>query len=151
MKTVFLALTILILSNSIFAQQNRPPRPPRPPMEDGPDRGRFGREDKGPNREKIEMFKIDFFTKKLALTSAEAELFWPVYEAHRKAAKDIMDNKSNDEIQVQEAMLAARKKFKADLKPVLKSDERVNEALKIDREFLQEIRREMDRRKGFPA
>jgi hypothetical protein len=48
-------------------------------------------------------------------------------------------------------MLNARKKYKNDLKPVLKSEERVNEALKLDREFLQKIRHEMIRRKGFQS
>jgi hypothetical protein len=151
MKNILLMLSMMAITTATFAQQ-QPPPPPRPPMDQGPRGGRFGRRgDMGPNKEKIEMFKIDFFTKKLSLTTSEAELFWPVYEAHKKAAKEIMDSKANDEIQTQEAMLAARKKFKADLKPVLKTDERVNEALKIDREFLQEIRHEMMRRKGFPA
>ena len=36
-------------------------------------------------------------------------------------------------------------------KPVLKTDERVNDALRVDREFLQEIRQEMMRRKGFQS
>jgi len=151
MKNTLLAFAMLTLSTATFAQQ-QPPPPPQPPMEQGPGRGRFGkRGEMGPNKEKMEMFKIDFFTKKLSLTKAEAESFWPVYEAHKKAAKEIMDSKSNDEIQLQEALLAVRKKYKADLKPVLKSDERVNEALKVDREFLQEIRHEMMRRKGFRA
>jgi hypothetical protein len=151
MKNILLGMTMMAISTATFAQQPPPP-PPQPPMEQGPGHGRFGkRGEMDPNKEKMEMFKIDFFTKKLSLTTAEAELFWPVYEAHKKAAKEAMDSKSNDEIQLQEALLAARKKYKADLKPVLKSDERVNEALKVDREFLQEIRHEMMRRKGFRA
>ena len=32
-----------------------------------------------PNLEKLNSFKIGFFTKKLNLTSEEAEKFWPVY------------------------------------------------------------------------
>jgi len=100
---------------------------------------------------KIEMYKIQFITEKLALTKAEAEQFWPVYETHKNAMKEIMDKKLNDEILVQEEVLSARKKYKNELKPVLKSDERVNEALKIDREFLQKIRGEMMRRKGFQS
>ena len=36
------------------------------------------------------------------------------------------------------------------LKPILKTDERVNEALKVDREFLRRVRFEMFRRKGMP-
>jgi hypothetical protein len=32
-----------------------------------------------PNREKLNAYKIAFFTKKMNLTSQEAEKFWPVY------------------------------------------------------------------------
>ena len=61
--------------------------------------------------------------------------------------KEIIETKSNEEIQLQEAILSARKKFKSDLKPVLKSEERVNDALKIEREFLKKMRNEMNKRK----
>jgi len=142
MKRFFLFFVILVIAISTNAQQNRLPRPQRPPMDHGP---------RGENREKIEMYKIQFVTEKLSLTKAEAEQFWPVYEAHKNAMKEIMDKKSNDEIQIQEDILSARKKYKNELKPVLKSEERVNEALKIDREFLQKIRGEMMRRKGFQS
>jgi hypothetical protein len=156
MKKNILMLVFLALAITTNAQQ---PAPPRPPMGQGPrdgrgprgGRGPMGKEGRGEDKEKIEMFKIQFITKKLALTSSEAELFWPVYEAHKKAMKEIVESKTHDEIQLQEATLNARKKYKNDLKPVLKSDERVNEALKIEREFLQKIRHEMMRRKGFQA
>ena len=95
------------------------------------------------------MFKIQFITKKLDLTKAEAETFWPVYEEHKKAVNEILQSKSEDEIVFQEAMLNARKKYKNDLKPVLKSDERVNNALKLEREFLRQMHFEMNRRRGF--
>ena len=90
-------------------------------------------------------------TEKLALTSAEAQAFWPVYNEHKKAVKAIIDAKIEDEIQFQEAMLSAKKKYKADLKPVLKSDERVNDALSIERDFLRTMRDEMMRRRGFKS
>jgi hypothetical protein len=142
MKRFLLLFVVFILAIATNAQQNRLPRPPRPPMDHGP---------RGENREKIEMYKIQFITEKLSLTKSEAEQFWPVYEAHKNVMKEIMDKKSNDEIQIQEDILSARKKYKNELKTVLKSDERVNEALKIDREFLQKIRGEMMRRKGFQS
>jgi hypothetical protein len=142
MKKYFLFFVVFALAISSNAQQNRLPRPPRPPMEGG---------QRGENKEKIEMYKIQFITEKLSLTKSEAEQFWPVYEAHKNAMKDIMDKKLNDEIIIQEEILSARKKYKNELKPVLKSEERVNEALKIDREFLQKIRDEMMRRKGFQS
>ena len=44
------------------------------------------------------MFKIQFITKKLELTKTEAESFWPVYDAHKKAMQEIIKTKMNDEI-----------------------------------------------------
>lgn len=37
-----------------------------------------------PNREKLDAYRIGFFTKKLGLTSGEAEKFWPVYNDYQK-------------------------------------------------------------------
>ena len=60
--------------------------------------------------------------------------------------KHIQEKKA-DEIALQEAILAIRKKYKKDLTPVLKSEDRVNLALKVDRELLNKMRNEMMRRK----
>lgn len=150
MKKIYLVLIAFSLGFTVNAQVGPPPRPPMgsEPREGGHFGGRFGRE---ANKEKIETFKVQFITERLALTTAEAEAFWPVYESHKKAVQEIIANKSNDEILLQEAMLNARKKYKNDLKPVLKTDERINEALKVDREFLKKIRFEMMKRRGFQS
>ena len=37
-----------------------------------------------PNLEKFSAYKIGFFTKKMNLTSEEAERFWPVYNDYQK-------------------------------------------------------------------
>jgi hypothetical protein len=42
-----------------------------------------------PNLEKLNSFKIGFFTKRLNLTSQEAEKFWPVYNEYQKQ-KDVL-------------------------------------------------------------
>jgi hypothetical protein len=144
MKKIFLLCLVFTMALAANAQ---------PPQGQGgggrgPGPGKGGR---GAMKEKVEMYKIQFMTEKLALTPAEAELFWPVYEAQKKAMKQIIETKSGDEIQLQEAVLNARKKYKADLKPVLKTDERINEALKLERDFLKKIRTEVNRRKGFRA
>lgn len=136
MKKILL-LCLVILTTIVTNAQ--------PPKGQGGGRGP-GKSGRGANKEKIELYKIQFITEKLALTTAEAEQFWPVYEAHKKAMKEIMGTKSNDEIQLQEASLTARKKYKSDLKVVLKTDERINNALKIEREFLKKMRAEMNRR-----
>lgn len=150
MKKIYLVLVAFSLGFTVNAQVVPPPRPP---METEPREGRHpgGKFGSAANKEKIEMYKVQFITERLSLTTSEAELFWPVYESHKKAVQEIIANKSTDEIQLQEAMLNARKKYKNDLKPVLKTDERINEALKVDREFLKKVRFEMMRRRGFQS
>ncbi len=143
-KILFLfAFTLSIL---LANAQHRPMHrkgtmpPPPSPME------RMTKE----QRAQLESFKIQFITKKLDLTPEEAEKFWPVYNEQRDASKKLMLEKKDDEIEFQEAMLVIRKKYKKDLMPILKSEERVNLALKVDRELLNKMRNEMMRRKRPP-
>jgi hypothetical protein len=110
-----------------------PPPPPRPMTKE--------------QRERLESFRIQFITKKLNLAPAEAEKFWPVYNEQKEASRNLMQTAKEDEIAFQEAMLVIRKKFKKDLMPILKTEERVNLALKVDRELLNKMRNEMVRRK----
>ncbi len=42
-----------------------------------------------PKHEKIEALKIGFITEKLALTSKEAEVFWPVYNKFEQEVKTV--------------------------------------------------------------
>jgi hypothetical protein len=139
MRKISLVALSIILSMSAFSQQGLLGRPrDTPPIDEA-------------RRAKIEMYKVQFITEKLNLTKAEAELFWPVYNEAKKNIDELVKTKMNDEIQFEENILAIKKKLKAELKPILKSEERVNEALKIEREFLKNLRGEMMRRKGFRA
>ena len=63
MKKLFLIL--FILSAGVYAQK--------------PNMGNNGK--KGPNHEKIKALKTAHITQELDLTSAEAEKFWPIYNA----------------------------------------------------------------------
>ncbi len=123
--------------------QNRPPMRDRQGMEMPPPPPRPMTKQQ---REKLELFKIQFVTKKLDLTPAEAEKFWPLYNEQKDASQSLMQTAKEDEIAFQEAMLVIRKKFKKDLMPILKTEERVNLALKVDRELLNKMRNEMMRR-----
>lgn len=116
---------------------HRPGKMPPPPME------RISKA----QRAQMESFKIQFITKKLNLTPEEAEKFWPVYNEQKEASKNLMQAKKDDEIAFHESILAIRKKYKKDLTPILKSEDRVNQALKVDRELLNKLRNEMIRRK----
>ena len=125
--------------------QNRPPMRNRQGMEMPPPPP--PRQMTKQQREKLELFKIQFITKKLDLTPAEAEKFWPLYNEQKDASRNLMQTAKEDEIAFQEAMLVIRKKFKKDLMPILKTEERVNLALKVDRDLLNRMRNEMMRRK----
>ena len=136
MKKLFLIAIISCLSINSYAQHRNLGRPGRPPLDEA-------------RKAKIETFKVQFITEKLQLTKNEAEAFWPVYNEAKKNIDELVKTKMNDEIQFEENILAIKKKLKNDLKPILKSDDRVNQALKIEREFLKTMRNEMMRRKGF--
>lgn len=123
--------------------KNRPPMRERPGMEMPPPVRPMSKE----QRARLESFRIQFISKKLDLTPAEAEKFWPLYNEQKEASRNLMQTAKEDEIAFQEAMLVIRKKFKKDLMPILKTDERVNLALKVDRELLNKMRNEMNRRK----
>jgi hypothetical protein len=148
MKKILCLLTFIVTVFIAQAQgrtmygQNRPPMRDRQGMEMPPPRPMTKQQ-----REKLELFKIQFITKKLDLTPAEAEKFWPLYNEQKEASQNLMQAKKDDEIEFQEAMLLIRKKFKKDLMPILKTEERVNLALKVDRELLNKMRNEMMRRK----
>ena len=46
-----------------------------------------------PNLEKLNVYKIAFFTRRLNLTSQEAEKFWPVYNEYQKQKNLIQQEK----------------------------------------------------------
>ena len=151
MKKVFLLCSLILFVYAAQAQgrtmkgQNRPPMRERQGMEMPPPPP--PRPMTKEQRERLESFRIQFITKKLDLSPAEAEKFWPVYNEQKEASHNLMQAKKEDEIEFQEAMLVIRKKFKKDLMPILKTEERVNLALKVDRELLNKMRNEMMRRK----
>ena len=103
-----------------------------------------------PSRANIEMFKTKFITDQLALTQQEAEAFWPVYNEYKNSMRAIYKEKKENEIELQEAVLTVRKKLASALKPILKSDTRINDALKVEKEFLKKAKNEMSRRRQGP-
>ena len=134
MKKIITLFIFSILLLQVTAQQ--PPQGTPPQQKRG----------QGLKNQRIEMYKVQFISQKLKLTKEEAEAFWPIYEGNKREMQEIIKSKGGDEILLQEAMLNTKKKFKSALKPVLKSDDRVNQALKIDREFLKRVKGEMGKR-----
>ena len=49
-----------------------------------------------PNRERIDAYRIGFFTKKMNLTSDEAEKFWPAYNDFQSQRNDLQKERINN-------------------------------------------------------
>ena len=92
--------------------------------------------------------KIAFVTKQLALTTDEAQKFWPVYYNYmgelKKARQERKDD--NDVLSFEENVLNIRKKYSTDFKKVLDTDDRVNKVLTVDRDFNNMLKKELQER-----
>lgn len=55
--------------------------------------------------EKIESFRVAFFTRKLSLTSQESEKFWPVYNSFLDEQESLRKTRKSIHIKAQSAMM----------------------------------------------
>lgn len=92
--------------------------------------------------------KMAFVTKQLALTNDEAQKFWPVYYGYTAELRKLRLNKKEDVLAMEEDMLNLRKKYRSEFKKILNTDERVNKALTVDRDFMIAVRKELLQRKS---
>ena len=117
-------------------------------------------------KEKVEALKRSYYSEKLALTPAEAEKFWPIYNEFKKKESALKkdgkgDKKKGEEPKLSEKealaeidRVAQQKKAHIDLEtqflkdcmPVLGPD-RTMQLSKIDREFQRELLQHMKERK----
>jgi hypothetical protein len=104
----------------------------------------------GQGQPNVESLKIAFLTKQLELSPDEAKKFWPVHDAYQddieKLLRDHRDKKG-DELELEEKMLAIRKKYKPDFVKAI-GEEKFNKMLRAEREFRDLIRKELERRRG---
>jgi len=122
-------------------------------------------------KEKMQSIKIAFITQKLALTTEEAQKFWPIYNEMEsemdviqgKKRELMKENKGNDNlseneykkiissmISFEEQELAIRKKYSEKFLSVLPA-KKVFELEKADREFRREMLSKMRENKGDRA
>ena len=96
----------------------------------------------------LESLKIAFITKRLDLSSEEAEKFWPIYNKYavevRQAYLTYRDDKN--EIGLDESLLNIRKKYSPDFTRALSSPARVNEFFRAEKDFGAFVQKEMQRR-----
>ncbi len=90
--------------------------------------------------------KMAFVTKQLALTNEEAQKFWPVYYSYTNEIRAVKKGQKDDVLSMEEDMLNVRKKYRTEFKKILISDDRVNKALTVDRDFMNVVRKELQER-----
>jgi hypothetical protein len=101
------------------------------------------------NGGKIEALKIAYLTNKLALSPAEAQKFWPVYNKYMediRATRLKARESKQSEIDTDEKILAIRKKYNTEFGRVL-SDEKVNAFFKAEKEFGTYLQKEIIERR----
>ena len=98
---------------------------------------------------RIEALKIAYLTKKLNLSTEEAQKFWPVYNNYIKEVRqtrvEARQNKTN-EIDTEEKLLNIRKKYNGEFTKAL-SAEKVNSFFRAEKEFGAFLQKELMERR----
>lgn len=102
-----------------------------------------------PNGGRIEALKIAYITKKLNLSTEEAQRFWPIYNQYmdeiKKTRIDARQNKEG-ELPTEEKLLNIRKKYNGEFNKAL-SSEKVNTFFKAEKEFSTGLQKELMERR----
>lgn len=102
---------------------------------------------------KIETAKIAYITKELVLTPEEAEQFFPLYHQYQDQLRELMHRKHNrgnqkkDELQYDADVLALKKKYQQRFNPIL-NEQRSAKFFEVEREFREQLFKELRERKG---
>jgi hypothetical protein len=101
------------------------------------------------NGGRLEALKIAYLTKKLNLSTDEAQKFWPIYNQYmseiKKTRIDARENKEG-EIPTEEKLLNIRKKYNGEFNKAL-SSEKVNTFFKAEKEFGNVLQKELMERR----
>ena len=98
---------------------------------------------------RIEALKIAYLTRKLNLTTEEAQKFWPVYNKYadelRKVQLEARQNNTS-EIDRDEKVLNIRKRYNGEFAKAL-SAEKANSFFRVEKEFNSFLQKEMMERR----
>ncbi len=126
MKKFWTSLSFIVFSLSLFAQEN-----------------------KQNTGNRLETIKIGFITKKLDLTTEEAQRFWPIYNNYSKEIRDARFNQHKNKgnvLEDEENILSIRKKYNTEFEKAINAD-KVNTFFKSEKEFNNYVQRELRQRK----
>ncbi len=120
----FLIVNLLILGSLVSFSQNAP----------------------NPSGLNVQGLKIAYITRELNLSTDEAQKFWPAYFTYFDELKKAKSDAKDDVIAFDEKVLVVKKKYIAEFKKILLTDERANKVFLVDRNFGSIIRKEIQNR-----
>lgn len=107
----------------------------------------FAQSDNG-KRERIESFRVAYFTRQLNLTAEESQRFWPVYNAYRADKKKLRQNyrteaggkklSADQQIAYDQKKVDLKKQYKPQLEEAL-GKEKFNQLLVVEDNFKKEL------------
>lgn len=107
----------------------------------------FAQSDNG-KRERIESFRVAYFTRQLNLTAEESQRFWPVYNAYRADKKKLRQNyrteaggkklTADQQIAYDQKKVDLKKQYKPQLEEAL-GKEKFNQLLVVEDNFKKEL------------
>ena len=98
---------------------------------------------------RLEALKIAYLTKKLDLTTEEAQRFWPVYNKYTEEIHGVRkDQRQNNltELEAEERILTIRKKYNSEFGRAL-TPEKANNFFRSEKEFGAFIQKELQQRR----
>lgn len=118
MKTLFTFMTLLFsIAGTAVAQQQQPD---------------------SKQEEKIQALEIAFISRKLNLTTDDAQKFWPVYNEYKRDIRQVMINQKNnpnkDVVDNEQRIIDVRKKYRDRFVGVI-GQPRMNKFFQAEREF----------------
>ena len=99
--------------------------------------------------QKLEALKIAYLTKKLDLTTEEAQRFWPVYNKYTEEIRGVRKeqrDKNLTELEAEDKILNIRKRYNGEFSRAL-TPEKANNFFRSEKEFGNFIQRELQQRR----
>lgn len=102
--------------------------------------------------EKIQALEVAFISRKLELTTEEAQKFWPVYNEYKRDMKQVLltqkNNPNRDVVETEQKMIDVRKKYRDRFVSVI-GQPRMNRFFQAERDFrgvlLNQLKKHPDR------
>ncbi|WP_462222716.1 hypothetical protein [Ferruginibacter sp.] len=97
-------------------------------------------------QEKIQSLYVAFITQKLELSSAEAQVFWPVHNEFDKEVKAV--NMNLPELEREQKILDIKKRYEPRFNKILLNPKRVDKLFRLNGEFRKKLVERISRQRA---